>query len=155
MPELLLVAGERRDAVDGATFTVIDPSTGESPGDVAKAGIADVDAALAVATPAFDDGRLAPHRRHRAGPGARTGSPSCCASAAERLRRGRGPQRRSPDRRRPVGGRRGRRTFEYYAGAANKHLGSVVPVQDDGLDVVLREPVGPVRPHRAVELPAA
>ena len=32
--------------------------------------------------------------------------------------------------------------FEYYAGAANKHLGSVVPAQDAGLDVVLREPVG-------------
>ena len=32
--------------------------------------------------------------------------------------------------------------FEYYAGAANKLLGEVVPVQDDGLDVVLREPVG-------------
>jgi acyl-CoA reductase-like NAD-dependent aldehyde dehydrogenase len=35
-------------------------------------------------------------------------------------------------------------TFEYYAGAANKHFGQVVPVQDAGLDVVLREPVGPV-----------
>ena len=44
--------------------------------------------------------------------------------------------------------------FEYYAGAANKHLGSVVPTQDAGLDVVLREPVGRVRPDRAVELPA-
>src|SRR6185295_12791015 len=32
--------------------------------------------------------------------------------------------------------------FEYYAGAANKLFGEVVPVQDDGLDVVLREPVG-------------
>ncbi|MFM7062104.1 MAG: aldehyde dehydrogenase family protein, partial [Actinomycetes bacterium] len=32
--------------------------------------------------------------------------------------------------------------FEYYAGAANKHLGSVVPTQDAGLGVVMRVPVG-------------
>jgi acyl-CoA reductase-like NAD-dependent aldehyde dehydrogenase len=32
--------------------------------------------------------------------------------------------------------------FEYYAGAANKHLGSVVPTQDSGLGLVLRVPVG-------------
>jgi acyl-CoA reductase-like NAD-dependent aldehyde dehydrogenase len=32
--------------------------------------------------------------------------------------------------------------FEYYAGAANKHLGSVVPTQDVGLGVVMRVPVG-------------
>ena len=32
--------------------------------------------------------------------------------------------------------------FEYYAGAANKHLGSVVPTQDTGLGVVMRVPVG-------------
>jgi acyl-CoA reductase-like NAD-dependent aldehyde dehydrogenase len=34
------------------------------------------------------------------------------------------------------------RTFEYYAGAANKHLGATVPVMDAGLAVTLREPVG-------------
>jgi acyl-CoA reductase-like NAD-dependent aldehyde dehydrogenase len=32
--------------------------------------------------------------------------------------------------------------FEYYAGAANKHLGSVVPTQDTGLGVVMKVPVG-------------
>ncbi|MFM7067938.1 MAG: aldehyde dehydrogenase family protein, partial [Actinomycetes bacterium] len=32
--------------------------------------------------------------------------------------------------------------FEYYAGAANKHMGSVVPTQDAGLGVVMRVPVG-------------
>jgi acyl-CoA reductase-like NAD-dependent aldehyde dehydrogenase len=32
--------------------------------------------------------------------------------------------------------------FDYYAGAANKHMGEVVPIQQPGLDVVLREPVG-------------
>lgn len=32
--------------------------------------------------------------------------------------------------------------FEYFVGAANKHYGDVVPVQDAGVDLVLREPVG-------------
>src|SRR5919106_90255 len=34
-------------------------------------------------------------------------------------------------------------TLEYYAGAANKFFGEVVPVSDPGLDVVLHVPVGP------------
>jgi len=33
-------------------------------------------------------------------------------------------------------------TLEYWGGAANKILGETVPVQDPGLDVTLREPVG-------------
>jgi acyl-CoA reductase-like NAD-dependent aldehyde dehydrogenase len=33
-------------------------------------------------------------------------------------------------------------TFEYWGGAANKIFGETVPVQDPGLDVTLREPVG-------------
>ena len=32
--------------------------------------------------------------------------------------------------------------FDYYAGAANKHLGAVVPTPDPGLGLVLRVPVG-------------
>ncbi len=34
-------------------------------------------------------------------------------------------------------------TFEFYAGAANKHHGATIPTQDAGLNVSLREPVGP------------
>ena len=33
-------------------------------------------------------------------------------------------------------------TFEYYGGAANKHLGETIPVAGAGLDFTLREPVG-------------
>jgi acyl-CoA reductase-like NAD-dependent aldehyde dehydrogenase len=32
--------------------------------------------------------------------------------------------------------------FEYFAGAANKIFGETIPIQDPGLDVTLREPVG-------------
>ena len=101
-------------------------------------------------------GARGPARAPPSAAGCCSGSPSCSGSAAERVRRRRGPQRGPAHRRRPLGGRaRPPTTFEYYAGAANKLFGEVVPVQDAGLDVVLREPVGVVRAHRAVELPAA
>ncbi|HRW39397.1 MAG: aldehyde dehydrogenase [Acidimicrobiales bacterium] len=145
MPEQLIIAGERRDAAAGETFTVIEPATGAPLAEVAKAGPADVDAALAAATAAFADGR---------GSWARTSATErgrVLHRVAELLREredlfatteARGAGHPIGDARWEVGAAAG--TFEYYAGAANKHLGSVVPVQDAGLDVVLREPVGPV-----------
>jgi acyl-CoA reductase-like NAD-dependent aldehyde dehydrogenase len=145
MAEQLIISGERRPAASGETFAVTEPATGAVLAEVAKAGPADVDAALAAAHRAFADGR---------GPWART-------SATERGRvlhrvatlireredllataEARGAGHPIGDARWEVGAAAA--TFEYYAGAANKHLGSVVPVQDAGLDVVLREPVGPV-----------
>ena len=33
-------------------------------------------------------------------------------------------------------------TLEYWGGAANKIFGETIPIQDRGLDVTLREPVG-------------
>ncbi len=145
MAEQLIIAGARRDAADGATFTVIEPATGAPLAEVAKAGPADVDAALAAATAAFADGR---------GVWARTSATlrgRVLQKVAELLREredlfatteARGAGHPIGDARWEVGAAAG--TFEYYAGAANKHLGSVVPVQDAGLDLVLREPVGPV-----------
>lgn len=145
MAEQLIIAGQRQDAADGATFDVVEPASGGVLTQVAKAGPVDVDRALAAAHAAFADGR---------GTWART-------SATERGRvlqrvaallreredlfattEARGAGHPIGDARWEVGAAAG--TFEYYAGAANKHLGSVVPVQDAGLDVVLREPVGPV-----------
>lgn len=145
MSELLIISGERREASDGATFEVIEPATGRALTTVSKAGTADVDAALGAAHRAFDDGR---------GSWARTNATErgrVLHRVAELLREredllatteARGAGHPIGDARWEVGAAAG--TFEYYAGAANKHFGSVVPVQDAGLDVVLREPVGPV-----------
>ncbi|MCB0970448.1 MAG: aldehyde dehydrogenase [Acidimicrobiales bacterium] len=145
MPEQLIIAGERTDAADGATFTVTEPATGAPLAEVAKAGVADVDRALAAAHAAFADGR---------GSWARTSATErgrVLQRVAELLREredllataeARGAGHPIGSARWEVGAAAG--TFEYYAGAANKHLGSVVPVQDAGLDVVLREPIGPV-----------
>lgn len=145
MPEQLIIAGHRIDPADGASFTVTEPGTGERLATVSKAGPADVDSALSRAVAAFDDGR---------GPWARTHATErgrVLRAVADLLRErvdlfadteARNAGHPIEDARWEVGAAAA--TFDYYAGAANKHLGQVVPVQDAGLDVVLREPVGPV-----------
>ena len=145
MAEQLIISGVRREAADGATFTVTEPGTGRPLADVAKAGTIEVDRALAAAHATFADGR---------GTWARTNATQrgrVLLRVAELLRskveefamaEARNAGHPIGDARWEVGAAAG--TFEYYAGAANKHFGSVIPVQDAGLDVVLREPVGPV-----------
>ena len=54
VPTQLLIGGEWRDAADGATFTVISPSTEETIAEVAAAAEADVGAAVAAARAQFD-----------------------------------------------------------------------------------------------------
>ena len=50
----MLIGGEWREAASGETFATEDPSTGEKLADVASAGEADVDAAVAAARQAFE-----------------------------------------------------------------------------------------------------
>ena len=145
MTEQLIIAGERRDAAEGATFTVTEPATGKPLAEVAKASAVDVDLALTAAAKAFADGRGTWARTS----GTERGRVLLRVSQLIREREdqlataeARGAGHPIGDARWEVGAAAG--TFEYYAGAANKHFGSVVPVQDAGLDVVLREPVGPV-----------
>ena len=57
MTEGLIISGERREAADGATFDIFEPATGQVLTSVSRAGTADVDASLAAAHRAFDDGR--------------------------------------------------------------------------------------------------
>jgi acyl-CoA reductase-like NAD-dependent aldehyde dehydrogenase len=137
----LLVAGQRRPAHDGATFAVHEPATGGVLAYVARAGAADVDAVLTAATRAFDAGpwpRLSATERGRVlarvAAGIRTRAEELATTEARNAGKPIG------DARWEVEAAAG--TFEYYAGAADKLQGEVVPVQDPGLDVVLREPVG-------------
>ncbi len=143
MPDerLLLIGGEPRPAVDGATFTVTNPHDGSILAAVAQAGPADVDAALGAAIRAFDDGpwpRMAPVERGR-----------ILLRAAELLRE-RADEFVACDvanAGKPVASARWEveacaSTFEYYGGAANKVAGEVPPIAKPGLAVVLREPVG-------------
>ncbi|HMM07633.1 MAG TPA: aldehyde dehydrogenase [Paracoccus solventivorans] len=56
-PTLAFIDGEFRPAISGKTFTTINPATGEALAEIAACDAQDVDAAVAAARAAFDDGR--------------------------------------------------------------------------------------------------
>ena len=137
----LLIGGERTAAADGATFTVTDPSTGLQLATIAKAGPADLELAITTARSSFDSGvwadvdatsrgkvllRAATLIRERADDFAWAE----VANAGHTIEDARWEAAAMAD------------VFEYYAGAADKHLGSVVPTPDSGLGLVLKVPVG-------------
>ncbi|MBS1837649.1 MAG: aldehyde dehydrogenase [Actinobacteria bacterium] len=137
----LLIGGERAPAADGATFDVTDPATGSDLATVSKAGPVDLERALGVARVSFDSGvwadvdattrgrvllRAAALIRERLEDFAWAE----VANAGHTIADARWEAGAMAD------------VFEYYAGAANKHLGSVVPTQDPGLGLVLKVPVG-------------
>ena len=69
VPRELLIGGTWRPAADGERLPVTDPSTGRQVSDVAAAGEADIDAAVAAGRLAFEDGswsRMVPAARARA-----------------------------------------------------------------------------------------
>jgi acyl-CoA reductase-like NAD-dependent aldehyde dehydrogenase len=137
----LLVGGRSRAALDGDGFAVREPATGVELATVAKAGPADVDAAVSTALEAFERGswpRASATERGRV-------LLRVAALLRERAEELAVAEARNAGK--PIGDARweveaAAGTFEYYAGAANKLFGEVVPVADAGLDVVLREPVG-------------
>jgi acyl-CoA reductase-like NAD-dependent aldehyde dehydrogenase len=139
--EQLVVGGERRLAADDKTFTVIEPGTGAPMAEVAEAGPEDARRAVDTAVRAFD-----------AGPWPKT---SATARGRVLLRASVLVRERLEDLARlearnagkPIGDARDEigivaDTLEYWGGAANKIFGETVPIQDPGLDVTLREPVG-------------
>src|SRR5215469_12132224 len=57
LPSLAIIDGKACAAASGDTFATINPATGEHLADVPACGKADVDAAVASARAAFNDGR--------------------------------------------------------------------------------------------------
>jgi acyl-CoA reductase-like NAD-dependent aldehyde dehydrogenase len=140
-PYDLVFGGRRTPSQSGETFDVADPATGQRRATVAQAGPVDDDAAVAAGLAEFEEGTW------------RTASATARGKVlleVSRLLRERAEDFALAEVRNaghPIGNARWEANtaadvFEYFAGAANKHLGHVVPVQDGGLDVVLREPVG-------------
>jgi acyl-CoA reductase-like NAD-dependent aldehyde dehydrogenase len=139
--ELLIIGGERCPATTGRSFTVRAPGTGEPLAEVAEASAADARRAVDVAVRAFDDGswpRFSATARGRV-------LLRTAALVRERLeelarleaQNGGKPIRDARDEIALVA-----EVFEYWGGASNKIMGETIPVQDSGLDVTLREPVG-------------
>lgn len=141
--ERLALGGERVAAADGGTFDVIEPATGKPFAQVARAGTEDAGRAVRVAFDAFAEGqgrwpRMSATERGRAL--LRTAS-----LLRERLEALATLEARNAGK--PIRDARGEvslaaSVFEYWGGAANKIFGETIPVQDAGLEVTLREPVG-------------
>jgi acyl-CoA reductase-like NAD-dependent aldehyde dehydrogenase len=139
--ELLILGGERTAAADGGTFDVTEPASGEAMAKVAEAGPEDARRAVEVAHRAFEEGSW---RRTAA-----TGRGRVLLTASLLVRDGLEDLARleAQNAGKPIRDARDEigivaDTLEYWGGAANKIMGETVPVQDPGLDVTLREPVG-------------
>ena len=138
----LLIGGQRRPARSGATFAVNEPAAGATMATVARAGTADVDDALAVATRAFDDGpwpRMSATERGRV---------LLRAAALLRERSEEFALVEARNAGKPIGDARwevveaAAASLEYFGGAADKLAGEVAPISAPGLGLILREPVG-------------
>jgi acyl-CoA reductase-like NAD-dependent aldehyde dehydrogenase len=139
--ELLVLGGERAAAAEGATADVIEPGTGEPMVQVADAGPEDAKRAVDIGVKAFDEG---PWPKMNA---TERGRVLLRASVLFRERLEDFAAVESRNAGKPINAARGEmRTvagvLEYWGGAANKIFGETIPVQDPGLDVSLREPVG-------------
>src|ERR1700730_335281 len=139
--EHIVLGGERVPAADGKTFAVIEPGSGQSFAEVAEAGLEDVERAVQRAYWAFEQGRwarLSATDRGRILLRAAT-------LVRERLEDFAIVEARNAGK--PIRDARGEiglvaAVLEYWGGAANKIFGETIPVQDAGLEVTLREPVG-------------
>ena len=138
----LFIGGEFVDALDGATIDVINPFDGSIITRVAEAKAADVDRAVAAATRALPAWRSMPAMQR----GRLLGKLADAIEAhADEL-----AELEAIDTGHPIRDTKGLDvprtavTFRYFAGMADKHQGSVVPVEAGFLNYVQRDPVGVV-----------
>ena len=127
-------------AATQTTLTVVEPATEAVLADLAQAGVAEIDTAVARAKAAF--------------PGWRAVTPSNRARHLQRIAAGIADRAEDLARLearnvgKPIAHARGEiamvaDTFEYYAGAPERLLGDTVPVAG-GIDMTFREPLGVV-----------
>ena len=96
MTELIVLGGERVEALDGATGHVVEPASGAPMAEVATGAAQDATRAVDVATRAFEEGawpRLSARERGRV----LTKASFLVRERQERLARARGPQRGQAD----------------------------------------------------------
>src|SRR3989304_10571919 len=139
--ENLIIGGAGTGASAGKTFKVIEPATGEPLAEVSEGGPDDARRAVDVSYRAFEEG---PWPRM---PATQRGRVLLRASTIVRERLEELARLEARNVGKPIRDARDEMglvadTLEYWGGAANKVFGETVPVQDTGLDVTLREPVG-------------
>ena len=135
-----LLIGDRRPAGQGV-IRVTDPSRGEPFAEVASAGLADLEAAVAAARAAFPAwaARTAVARAEilfKFADLVRAHAEELAVLEARNVGK-------------PIGDARWEAnhvadTLRYYAGAADKHFGEAIPVKKGGIDITLRVPLGVV-----------
>jgi acyl-CoA reductase-like NAD-dependent aldehyde dehydrogenase len=138
----MLIGGEQVDALDGQTFEVHNPATGEVIANVPLGGKQDVDRAVEAAQKAFEG----PFSKWSAAKRGRT-----LQKFADLVKK-KVEELAQIDREnvgKPITASRGESfavglVLEYYAGAANKHFGETIPTSAPGFDFTLREPIGVV-----------
>ncbi len=141
MTELLVLGGARVAAASGATTDVLEPATGVSSWEVARADAEDASRAVEVASRAFEEG---PWRRMSA---RERGRILMRTSFLMRDRQEELARLEARNGGKPIGNARAEidivaNVFEYWGGAANKITGETIPIVPPGIDVTLREPVG-------------
>jgi aldehyde dehydrogenase (NAD+) len=139
----LFINGEWRDASGGQTIEVVNPATEEVIAEVASAGKADVDAAVAAARAALDGpwSKLSARERGRLiwKIGEKLLERADEIARLETLHNGK-PIFESRQIEVPAAAE----CFQYYAGWADKIHGETIPVKGNYLTYTLREPVGVV-----------
>jgi aldehyde dehydrogenase (NAD+) len=139
----LFINGEWRDASGGQTIEVVNPATEEVIAEVASAGKADVDAAVAAARAALEGpwSKLSARERGRLiwKIGEKLLERADEIARLETLHNGK-PIFESRQIEVPAAAE----CFQYYAGWADKIHGETIPVKGNYLTYTLREPVGVV-----------
>ena len=139
----LLVGGKFEPAASGETFSTASPIDFSALADVAKAGVADVDRAVAAARRAFDAGKwsgMQPFARGKILRAIADGIRRRAARIAEiETRNGGKTISNSLNEVESAAN-----VFEYYAGAMDKFFGDTIPMGANVLDFTLREPLGVV-----------
>ena len=137
----LTVDGKSVDATSGETFEVYDPSTGKVLTEVPRAGVPDVDSAVAAARRAVEDRRWSGLR-----PGKRS---DILNKVAELIKRNSNElaQLEAIDSGKPLQLASGEmwaaaEAFKYFAGWPTKIFGETNPTEDGMFVYTLREPVG-------------
>ena len=138
----LFIDGEFVDALDGTTFTTLNPHDGSVLANVAEAGVADVDRAVEAAAAAFPAwSSLQASARGRL----LLMLADAIEGAADELATIESLDTGHPIRdSRNLDVMRTAATFRYFGGMADKVQGDVIPVEPGFLNYVLREPLGVV-----------
>jgi acyl-CoA reductase-like NAD-dependent aldehyde dehydrogenase len=137
----LVIGGEQRDSADGGTFTIEEPARGKPMAEVSRAGQEDARRAVDVAHRAFESGPWP------GTPATQRGRVLLKAASLVRDHHDELSRLEARNAGKPIQDARGEVAavadyFEYFGGAANKLFGETIPIQDPGIDLTLRQPIG-------------